>query len=172
MKAFVAAARVRGRDERGLFSVEMVLLAPLLFVLIFLTFEFARVFGQWLIITNAAREGARFGITQTFDSTADSAIMQRVVQTAQGLESAISATACQNNQPPAGSTSCIGITRVTCPNSNYATLCGTTSEMFITILVQDKIGTIAPITGTIPFVGSLNYPATVPITGLSTMRAF
>jgi Flp pilus assembly protein TadG len=160
------------RDQRGAFSVELVLLVPLLLVLVFLIFEFGRVFGQWLSVTNAAREGARFAITQPFDPSSDSSILSRVVGAAQGLESSLQAVACQNNQPPAGSTSCIGITRVTCPNTNYSSLCGTTSERFVIILVRDQVSALMPITGAIPFVGRANYPSIVTITGLSTMRAF
>jgi Flp pilus assembly protein TadG len=162
------------RDQRGQFSVEVVLLAPLLLLLIFLTYEFGRVFGQWLIITNAAREGARFAITQTFDTSADAAIMQRVVQTAQGLESSqpLQAVACTNNQPPTGDTSCIGITRVTCPNSNYATLCSNTAESLVIVLVRYNVQTFFPINGTIPIIGSFNYPGSIQVTGQSYMRAF
>jgi len=165
---------MKAGDQRGQFSVEMVLLAPLLLVLIYLTFEFGRVFGQWLIITNAAREGARFGITQTFDTTADPAIMARVVQTAQGLESSqpLAAVACTGNQPPSGDNSCIGITRVTCPNGSYSALCSTTAESFLIVLVRYNVQTLFPISGTIPFVGKINYPGSVQVTGQSYMRAY
>jgi Flp pilus assembly protein TadG len=164
---------MRARDERGAFSVEIVLLVPLMLVLVFLVFEFGRVFGQWLIITNAAREGARFAITQTFDSSQDTAIIQRVAQAAQGLESSqpLQTVACQSNQPPSGSTSCVGIARITCPDSNYTTLCNGSTESFVTILVRYRVTAATPITGDIPFIGRLNYPGTVEITGLSTMRA-
>jgi Flp pilus assembly protein TadG len=164
---------MRAHDERGVFSVEVVLLVPLMLVLVFLVLEFGRVFGQWLIVTNAAREGARFAITQSFDSSQDTAIRQRVVQTAQGLESSqpLQAVACQSNQPPSGSTSCVGITRITCPDANYTTLCNNSSESFVTILVRYRVIATTPITGNIPFIGPVNYPGTVEITGLSTMRA-
>ncbi len=154
--------------ERGQSTVELVLLVPLLLTLIFLIFEFGRVFGSWLIMTNAAREGARFGVTQTFGTSSNSAIMSRVQQTAQFLT--VQAVSCQNNQPPSGSTSCINITWVTCPNANYTSLCGNTSDGFVAVMAVYQVQTLMPITAWIPFIGAINYPGSLTVTGLSTMR--
>jgi len=160
----------RQSSQRGQSTVEVVLLAPLLMVLVFLTFEFGRVFGSWLIITNAAREGARFGVTQTFSATDqcgtsctsfDTAIQARVAGTAQYLT--VQQVACTNrNTPPAGKTSCIAITR--------ATDSGTGDDK-LTVLVVYQIQTLMPITGQIPYLGSINYPGSFSVLGLSTMRS-
>src|SRR3989304_8609530 len=46
-------------QTNGASSVEFALIAPLLIMLIFAIFEFAIVYGDYLAITHAAREGAR-----------------------------------------------------------------------------------------------------------------
>src|SRR5207247_5989663 len=43
------------RAERGQSAVEFALVFPILLLLLFFVFEFGRVFGSWLLITNAAR---------------------------------------------------------------------------------------------------------------------
>ncbi len=52
----------RLRCERGQALVEMALILPVLLLLIFGIIEFGRIFNAYLIVTNAAREGARAGI--------------------------------------------------------------------------------------------------------------
>lgn len=42
--------------------VEMVIILPVLLMLMFAIVEFAVAFGQWQVVSNAAREGARQGI--------------------------------------------------------------------------------------------------------------
>lgn len=54
-------------SERGQAMVEMALVLPVLILLIFGIMEFGRVFNAYLIITNAAREGARVGIVGSTD---------------------------------------------------------------------------------------------------------
>ncbi len=157
-------------NQRGQSTVEVVLLAPLLMVLVFLIFEFGRVFGSWLIVTNAAREGARFGVTESF-STADqcgtsctsfdTAIQTRVAQTAQFLT--VQQVACTStNQPPSGKTSCVAISRATD---------ATTGDDKLTVLVVYQLPTLTPITGWIPYLGRINYPGSFSVSGLSTMRS-
>jgi Flp pilus assembly protein TadG len=48
--------------ERGQSLVELALVLPILIILLFGILEFGRVFHSYLVITNAAREGARHGI--------------------------------------------------------------------------------------------------------------
>src|SRR5690348_4510420 len=114
------------KNERGQFALELALLAPLLLVLVFLTFEFGRVFGSWVVMTNAAREGARLGITETWCApptacaASDTAIIQRVAATAQFL-TVQTATPCtvSGNSPThwatsaslGGHTSCVAVVR-------------------------------------------------------------
>jgi Flp pilus assembly protein TadG len=138
--------------QRGQATVEFVLLTPLLLVLLFLIFEFGRVFGSWLIITNAAREGARFGIVQDFDVSADPAIRSRVHDTAQFLT--VNTIACSGSDD-----SCIDVTRTT-----------DGLEKLVTVTARYRVHTLMPITGDIPFAGPLNYPGYLEVIGVSTMR--
>ena len=149
-------------NQRGQTTVEFVLVVPLLLVLFFLIFEFGRVFGSWLLITNAAREGSRYGVTQTFDTSADSNIMLVASIRAQFLS--VQKVACQNSQgqPPAGSTSCIYISR--------STESSTGNDM-LNVLVTYQVQTLMPITGTIPYLGNINYPGFIAVYGQATMRA-
>lgn len=137
--------------------MELVLLAPLLLVFIFLIFEFGRVFGSWLIITNSAREGARFSITQNCDTfdTAPTILGQingRVQETAQFLT--VNAVACTEPYD-----SCINVGRQTLG-----------FEVLATVNVGYKVFTLMPITADIPYLGSINYPGYLEVVGRSTMR--
>ena len=44
--------------------MELAIIAPVLFLLILAIMEGGRVFSAWLIITNEAREGARYGVVR------------------------------------------------------------------------------------------------------------
>ncbi len=52
------------RNERGQTLVEFALVLPFMLLLIFSLVDFGRAFHTWLVVTNAAREGARVGATQ------------------------------------------------------------------------------------------------------------
>ncbi len=149
-------------NQRGQSTVEFVLLVPLLLVLFFLIFEVGRLFGSWLLITNAAREGARYGVTQSFDSSADSNIMLVASNRARFLS--VQQVACQNGQgqPPAGSTSCIFIARSTDSSSG--------NDM-LSVLVAYRVQTLMPITGNIPVLGKISYPGFISVFGQANMRA-
>ena len=56
----------RGRDdrERGQALVEFSMVMPIMLLLLFSLVDFGRAFYSWLLITNAAREGARVAATQ------------------------------------------------------------------------------------------------------------
>lgn len=51
--------RKRRPQRRGVATVELALVAPLLFLLIFAIIEFGQVFYVQLVLTNASREGCR-----------------------------------------------------------------------------------------------------------------
>jgi len=142
-------------------------LTPLLLVMLFLIFEFGRVFGSWLILTNAAREGARVGVIQTFNcgtcTAQNSTISQRVAATAQFLtiQTTTPCSGAGNNQMPSGQTSCVGITRTT--NAN--------NEGLLTVTTLYSVQTLTPISGNVPFLGQINYPGALQVAGLTTMRA-
>jgi Flp pilus assembly protein TadG len=165
----------RGKDQ-GQSAVEFALLLPLLLLFFFFLIEFGRVFGSWLLITNAAREGARYAAVQDFGCTGDTnctntnaAIISWVQKTASFLT--VQAVACSSNQPPGGSTSCVSVTRVTCPDANYTALCNNSSDRFVIVQVAYQVQTLMPITGSVPFVGAVNYPGSLLVAGLSSMRA-
>jgi hypothetical protein len=151
---------------------------PLLLVLLFLIFEVGRLFGSWLIITNAAREGARYaavqcvpaGVTpgQTCGAGVDptSSIEQRVVQTAQFLvlqtTTACTVAAGGAITVPANNTSCINVT--------YSIASDGTNDGIVTVSVAYNVQTLMPITGNVPFLGAINYPGTQQVNGTSSMR--
>lgn len=58
------------RSERGAELIEMVVVTPLLLALMFGIVDFGFMFQQYVVLTNAAAEGARVGILPGYD-TAD-----------------------------------------------------------------------------------------------------
>lgn len=57
-------AKLRGQDlRRGAVIVEAALVVPLFLVLVFGIIEFGRVYHVYQVLTNAAREGARFAVS-------------------------------------------------------------------------------------------------------------
>ena len=51
------------RQERGQSLVETAIVFPILLLLLAATVDFGRAFDAYIVLTNAAREGARFGST-------------------------------------------------------------------------------------------------------------
>ncbi len=51
------------KGQRGQAMVEFALVLPLLLIITFIIIDFGFAFSQWVIITNATREGARLGAT-------------------------------------------------------------------------------------------------------------
>lgn len=149
-------------NQRGQSTVEFVLLVPLLLALFFLIFEVGRLFGSWLLITNAAREGARYGITQSFDTSADPNIMLVASNRARFLS--VQQVACQNaqGQPPTGSTSCVFIARSTDSS---------TGNDMLSVLVAYQVQTLMPISGNVPVLGKISYPGFITVYGQANMRA-
>ncbi|WP_433042203.1 TadE/TadG family type IV pilus assembly protein [Dactylosporangium sp. CS-033363] len=54
-----ATVRAQSRDERGAAAVELAIVLPVLLLIIFGIIDFGRAYNQRLILTEAAREGAR-----------------------------------------------------------------------------------------------------------------
>jgi hypothetical protein len=158
------------RDQGGQSAVELTLILPLLLVLVFLVFEVGRLFGSWLLVTNAAREGARYGAVQCVPANAlgipatcpsgtdpTASIKQRAQQTASFLV-VQTATPCDaSGNPVAPATSCVSV-QWSADNS-----------VIVTVAYQVK--TLMPITGNVPFLGTINYPGYVPLAATSTMHA-
>lgn len=55
------------RDTRGQTTLEFALLAVVLILIVMGIIEGGRIFGAWLIITNEAREAARYGVVAVGD---------------------------------------------------------------------------------------------------------
>ncbi|TEB06998.1 TadE-like protein [Pelotomaculum schinkii] len=56
------------KNKQGQALVELALVLPILIMLVMGTVEFGRIFHSYLLITNAAREGARAGIVGLDDT--------------------------------------------------------------------------------------------------------
>lgn len=74
----------RRAGERGQSVVELALVLPVLFLLLFGMAEFARMAGAYLTVQHAAREGLRLGVT----GGTDAQIAERVRAMAAGLDTA------------------------------------------------------------------------------------
>ncbi len=70
--------------QRGQTLVEFALILPLFLLMFFAMVDFGRGFYSWLLVTNAAREGARVAATQQ----PAAAIQNRVVDALGGLDQA------------------------------------------------------------------------------------
>lgn len=68
--------------ERGANLVELALILPLLLLLIAAAADFGRAFNSYIVINNAAREGARFGGRVDHTDTIDPYIVGAVIQEA------------------------------------------------------------------------------------------
>jgi hypothetical protein len=75
------AGKRTGRKEKGQSMVEFALVLPLFLIVMFLIVDFGVGFSRWLVVTNAAREGARFGSVGA--TTSD--IEDRTSNTSNGL---------------------------------------------------------------------------------------
>lgn len=173
------------RTQRGQSTVELVLLMPLLAVLLFLIFEVGRLFGSWLLITNAAREGARYAAVQCVPTnTANlpttcangtdptSSIAQQVQTTASFLvvQTSSACTVSGNTiTVPSGQTSCVAVTYSTDSSGGNGDSNGN-GEGIVTVRVAYQVQTLMPITGTVPFLGTINYPGSQQVSATSTMR--
>lgn len=59
------------KSTNGTAAVEFALVATMFFMLVFGIFEGGRVFTNWLVITNEAREGARYGAVRWGEPNVD-----------------------------------------------------------------------------------------------------
>jgi Flp pilus assembly protein TadG len=63
------------RRDKAISTVSFALIAPVFLLIVFGTMEVGRIFNNWMIITNEAREAARYGAV-TFDATQSPATEQ------------------------------------------------------------------------------------------------
>lgn len=79
------------KSEAGVATVEFAIVGVLLFTLLMGIIETGRVFNGWLVITNEAREGARWGAVRIGDpayasySDLQSAIVNTIITRTQGV---------------------------------------------------------------------------------------
>ncbi len=153
--------------------MEFALILPTFVVLLFLIFEVGRLFGSWLLITHAAREGARLASAcMSATSVCISNAGSQVQSTAQFLV-VDPAVNCASNQIPSGKSSCVKVVYCQSGGTNDG-ICpqDSTGDNFYVVLVEYQVQTLMPINGKwVPFLGTINYPGFVQVTGLSTMRA-
>lgn len=71
----------RRASERGQSLVELALCLPLLILILLGVLDFGRVFNAYIVITNAARNGAYYGSMHSLDTNG---ITQRVIDEAAG----------------------------------------------------------------------------------------
>ncbi len=60
--------RARWHSERGAELIEMVVVLPLLLLVLFGIIDFGFMFQRYVVLTNAAMEGARVGILPGYDT--------------------------------------------------------------------------------------------------------
>jgi Flp pilus assembly protein TadG len=66
------------KSQKGQSMVELALILPVIILLLFGILEFGRIFYSYIVITNAAREGARIGAV----GSPNSVIIQRIREAA------------------------------------------------------------------------------------------
>jgi Flp pilus assembly protein TadG len=66
-------------DQRGASLVEFAIVLPLLLIVLFGIIEFGLIFYNQQVITNASREGARYGIISQSPRVTEAQIKQRVI---------------------------------------------------------------------------------------------
>ncbi len=69
----------RAHNSPAVSTVSFALIAPIFLLIVFSTMEMGRVFNAWMVITNEAREAARYGAV-TYDASQDSASEQSIEQ--------------------------------------------------------------------------------------------
>ncbi len=83
------------RGTRGQALVELALILPVLLLLVFGIIEFGRVFHGYLVVTQAAREGARVGVVGGTD--------EEIGATVEGVAASLDASRLEINiDPPEG----------------------------------------------------------------------
>ena len=139
------------RRQRGAALVEFVIVAPVLLMLLFAVWEFGRIFDAWMIVTNASREGARYAVEWTSNSTGltqDQYVQSKVnTYLASGFGSRLSS--------PGGDISNVSISMVP---STYV-------SGPVTVTVKADVTIFAPT----PFVSFLGSSGSFPINAWTTM---
>lgn len=120
-----------GRGERAQALAEFAMILPVFFLLLFSLVDFGRAFYTWLVLTNAAREGARVGAVQGDAAS----ITTRVNETASTLNATDMTIALTNVQGIRGTTVIVDLTY----NFSYVTPIGAIAGLFGTSLSTPAI---------------------------------
>ena len=70
----------RRRSERGAALVEAAVTIPILLLIAVGIFEFGRAYQHWQVLTNAAREGARYSVTPGASSASVEALVREYMK--------------------------------------------------------------------------------------------
>jgi Flp pilus assembly protein TadG len=83
----------RGRSERGAELIELALVLPILLLMFAAIMDFALVFQRFLVVSNAAREGARIAVLPGYSEADVQSRVTAYVQNGTGDDSITPATA-------------------------------------------------------------------------------
>jgi len=83
MKTLKNTLRRKISESRGQALVEMALVLPLLLMLLWGVVEFGRIGHAYLVVTHAAREGARVGVVGASNDDIEEVVMQRAASLAE-----------------------------------------------------------------------------------------
>lgn len=98
----------RGGGERGAELIELAIALPLLLLVLMGIVDFAFLFQRYLVLTNAAMEGARVAVLPGY-STADAQARATAYATTGGVPGGVTVTATQVALPGPGGTSWPGV---------------------------------------------------------------
>lgn len=98
--------RLLAGDRRGSSLVEFALVAPLLVLLLMGILDFGRLFQAWLVVTHAAREGARSAAV----GKSSSEVRDQVFLASPGLDPNLLTITTQNAQGATGSAVTVQVT--------------------------------------------------------------
>lgn len=107
MRALGRARALRSwrQTEKGQALVEFALVLPFMLLLLFALVDFGRGFYTWLVVTNAAREGARVAAVQSDAAT----VTSKINSSAANLESSQLTITLGNVQGPRGSATTVDL---------------------------------------------------------------
>ena len=109
----------RWSSEKGAELIEMVVVTPLLLLLLFGIVDFGFMFQRYVVLTNAAMEGARVGVLPGY-SAVDAQTRATTYAAAGGVPGAVTAVATTVNLPAAGGGTWPGVQVVVTHNYTYS----------------------------------------------------
>jgi Flp pilus assembly protein TadG len=140
-------------SDRGQGLVEFALVLPIFMLVLLLIVDFAWALRQYVQITNAAREGARYGVTCKYsDHTSPDGIKQRVAEYSSGLIAVADVTVPTNP----------------CSSGSYPASPPTDPK--VVVEVDYEYDWITPIGPVLNFVTGGTVPAHLPMHTSTTMR--